>query len=112
MRPPASCVFLKIVLKVAIFGFGTSLAKLTQATFKPLAKSQTVTLPPAPAPPLDTVPPLDSEPPAADVPPPEPAPPAPPAARPPAPPLDARPPELEPPAPPVDAVPPPELARL
>lgn len=31
---------MKIVLNAVRFGFGTSLAKLTQATFKPLAKLQ------------------------------------------------------------------------
>ena len=36
-RPPASWVFLKIVLNVAMFGLGMSLAKLTHATFRPLA---------------------------------------------------------------------------
>ena len=40
-RPPASWVFLKIVLKVVMFGFGMSLAKLTHATFRPLANWQT-----------------------------------------------------------------------
>ena len=40
-RPPASYVFLKIVLNVAMFGLGMSLAKLTHATFRPLANSQT-----------------------------------------------------------------------
>src|ERR1700691_393260 len=39
-RPPAALVFAKIVLNVAMSGFGTSLAKLTQATFSPLAKEQ------------------------------------------------------------------------
>ena len=41
-RPPAANVFLKIVLNVVRLGFGTSLAKLTHATFRPLAKLQTV----------------------------------------------------------------------
>jgi hypothetical protein len=39
-RPPASCVFLKMVLNVAMFGLGTSFAKLTHAMFRPLAKLQ------------------------------------------------------------------------
>jgi hypothetical protein len=36
-------VFWKIVLNVVRFGFGTSFAKPTQATFRPLEKSQTAT---------------------------------------------------------------------
>jgi hypothetical protein len=41
-RPPAAYVFFKIVWKVARSGFGTSFAKLTHATLRPLAKLQIV----------------------------------------------------------------------
>src|SRR5580704_14029691 len=48
-RPPAAAVALKIVVNVAMSGFGTSLAKLTQAILSPLAKLQTAAvLPSAP----------------------------------------------------------------
>src|SRR4051812_49444878 len=89
-RPPAAYVFLKSVLKAARFGFGTSLAKLTQATLRPLAKLQTAwaPLPPVPVPPVPV--------------PPVPVPPVP------APPVPVAPPVCVPPAPvvPPVAVPP------
>ena len=43
-RPPAAYVFLKMVLNVVRLGLGTSLAKLTHATFRPLAKLHSVSL--------------------------------------------------------------------
>src|SRR6185436_10199031 len=46
-RPPASCVFLKMVLKASRSGFGTSLAKFTHATLSPLEKSHTTVRPPS-----------------------------------------------------------------
>jgi hypothetical protein len=45
-------VFWKMVLNVARSGFGTSLAKLTQGTLRPLAKLQRATPPPESAPEL------------------------------------------------------------
>jgi hypothetical protein len=46
MRPPELYVFWKMVRNVVRLGLGTSLANLTQAMFRPLAKLQRAVAPP------------------------------------------------------------------
>src|SRR5262245_2892100 len=66
-RPPALYVFWKMVRKVLTLGLGTSRAKLTQATLRPLAKLQIVLLCPL-VPAAAVVPAAPPRPPAAVVP--------------------------------------------